>query len=289
VKPERNAAAYVTKFSREYETEADILGAQMMAQAGYDPADLANVFKLIEQQSGGGGGPGFLSSHPNPKDRYERIQKERQLLRVSPNPIRQTRELARTQERLRSYPRARTMEEIARSGGGNTGGGEVSGNYKTNVQLPSTRYRNESNNVFSVSLPDNWTNAGSGQSEALYAPDGAYGNQGVTHGIIIGATRTNSRNLQDATDEYIQSVLQGNSNLRQVTAPERGTLANRTAFGTTLAGRSPVTGRTEVAVVYTMQTRNGDLFYLVTVAPENEQRNYSSAFATIRRSLRIND
>src|SRR5215218_4221253 len=56
--------AYFLKFSREYETEADLLGAQIMARAGYDPRDLANMFRTIQQQ-GGSSGPEFLSSHPN--------------------------------------------------------------------------------------------------------------------------------------------------------------------------------------------------------------------------------
>ncbi len=285
------AAAYGLKFSREYETEADILGARMMAQAGYDPMDLANVFKTIEQQGGGGNTPGFLSSHPNPKDRFERIQKERALLRVSSNPIRQTRELARTQERFRALPRARTMEEIAKSGGGNTGGGEGQngGKYSANVQLPSTRYRTENNNVFSISLPDNWENAGGDQTSSTYAPAGAYGNEGITHGIVIGLARTQNRDLAAATDEYLQGVLQSNTYLRQRTAPERGTLANRTALGTTLNGTSPVTGRTEIVVVFTMQKKSGELLYLLTVVPETQQSSYSSAFTAIRRSLRIND
>ena len=33
------AAAWMTKYSREYETQADQLGAQIMADAGYDPRD----------------------------------------------------------------------------------------------------------------------------------------------------------------------------------------------------------------------------------------------------------
>src|SRR5438034_5838651 len=66
--------AYFLKFSREYETEADILGSQMMARAGYDPRDLANMFRTIEQQGGGGGG--FLSDHPSPANRYQRILQE---------------------------------------------------------------------------------------------------------------------------------------------------------------------------------------------------------------------
>src|SRR6202171_3328473 len=72
--------AYFLRYSREYETEADLLGARIMANAGYDPRDLANMFRTIEAQGGGGGG--FLSDHPSPKDRYARINQEAQYLRV---------------------------------------------------------------------------------------------------------------------------------------------------------------------------------------------------------------
>ena len=48
--------------SREYERQADIEGAQIMARAGYDPRDMANMFKTIEKQ-GGPGGPQWLSDH----------------------------------------------------------------------------------------------------------------------------------------------------------------------------------------------------------------------------------
>src|SRR5215471_13957922 len=44
--------AYFLKFSREYEKQADILGSHIMANAGYDPRDMANLFKTLEQQSG---------------------------------------------------------------------------------------------------------------------------------------------------------------------------------------------------------------------------------------------
>src|ERR1041384_5992318 len=106
-------AVYLLKFSREYETEADILGARIMANAGYDPRDLANMFRTIEAQGGGGGG--FLSDHPSPSDRYARINREAQYLRVSPSGN-DSREFARIQERLRGYGSAPSMAEIQRSG-----------------------------------------------------------------------------------------------------------------------------------------------------------------------------
>src|SRR5207244_4664764 len=73
-------AVYFMKYSREYETEADLLGSRIMANAGYDPRDLANVFRTIEAQGGGGGG--FLSDHPSPANRYARINQEAQYLPV---------------------------------------------------------------------------------------------------------------------------------------------------------------------------------------------------------------
>ena len=39
---------YFLKYSREYEREADLLGAQIMARAGYDPRDMAEMFRTIE-------------------------------------------------------------------------------------------------------------------------------------------------------------------------------------------------------------------------------------------------
>ena len=122
----QGVGVYFLKFSREYETEADILGAQIMARAGYDPRDLANMFQTIERQGGGSSG-GFLSSHPSPANRHARINQEAQYLRVE-NPIRDTRDFERIQARLRGMGNAPSMAEIARSGN-RYPTGENTGNY----------------------------------------------------------------------------------------------------------------------------------------------------------------
>ena len=48
-----------------------MLGAQILARAGYDPREMANMFKTIEAE-GGGGGPEWLSSHPEPGQPLQR-------------------------------------------------------------------------------------------------------------------------------------------------------------------------------------------------------------------------
>jgi predicted Zn-dependent protease len=73
---------YFLKYSREYEREADLLGAQIMARAGYDPREMANMFQTIARR-GGGGGPEWLSDHPSPSNRSEAINREAALLRTS--------------------------------------------------------------------------------------------------------------------------------------------------------------------------------------------------------------
>ncbi len=101
------------RFSREFERQADLEGAHIMARAGYDPRDMANMFKTIEKQSGPGG-PQWLSDHPNPGDRSEYIAREAQLLRVE-NPIRDTRAFDQVKGHLRQLGPAPTTEQVTRN------------------------------------------------------------------------------------------------------------------------------------------------------------------------------
>src|SRR5207253_11243534 len=102
--------AYFLQFPREYEKQADLQGAQIMARAGYDPVDMANMFKTIEKQAGAGG-PEWLSDHPNPGNRSQYIEQEARLLRVT-NPIRDSSRFDQVQARLKALPKAPTSEEV---------------------------------------------------------------------------------------------------------------------------------------------------------------------------------
>ena len=283
-------SVFVLPYSRDYETQADTLGAQIMSNAGYDPRDLANVFRTIEAQSGGNRAPEFLSTHPNPENRYENINREAQLLRVSSNPIKNTREFERVQSKLRGLPRAPSNEEIERNAQNNPQRNPTAnGRYESRVQLPASRTQTYSGgNFLQMNVPTNWE-VFEDQASVTFAPQGAYGKDGITHGALVGLVQTQNRDLQQATEEYVNGLLQSNDYLRQQSNYSRTSIGGRNAYATTLAGRSPITGRTEIVTMYTTQLRNGQLLYVAMVAPENESSSYNNTFRNLLRSIRLND
>ena len=60
-------------FNREHETEADRLGQELMARAGYDPRQSLEVWKRMERLAGAGG-PEFLSTHPSHVTRLKDLE-----------------------------------------------------------------------------------------------------------------------------------------------------------------------------------------------------------------------
>lgn len=61
-------------FSRAHETEADVLGQRLMAEAGFDPAAAVRLWQNMLQASRGGRPPQMLSTHPDPQNRIVALQ-----------------------------------------------------------------------------------------------------------------------------------------------------------------------------------------------------------------------
>ncbi|CAN5672863.1 M48 family metalloprotease [soil metagenome] len=65
------------KYSRDAERQADELGVEYSSKVGYDAAKMADFFMTLERQSEGTAAaeiPEFLSTHPNPGDRYSKVK-----------------------------------------------------------------------------------------------------------------------------------------------------------------------------------------------------------------------
>ncbi len=63
------------KFGRNHESESDKLGVEYSTKIGYDAHEMANFFKTIQriQQKENVSIPDFLSTHPDPGDRFNRV------------------------------------------------------------------------------------------------------------------------------------------------------------------------------------------------------------------------
>lgn len=278
------------RYSREYETQADILGARIMADAGYDPRDLANMFQTIQKESGGGRAPEWLSSHPDPGNRYRKINDEAARLNVSPNPIKVTRDFSRVKERLQAMPRAKSMAEIekdVKSGEGTNP--TAGGRYTASVPYPSATTRvYQSGSWIRMNVPSNWKEF-AGQTEVTFAPEGAYGDQGITHGAMIGIYKGRGGSFDQTTEEYVKGILESNAYLRQQSGYSRVTIAGRQGYTTTLSGRSSVTNKIENVTIYAAPMRSGDILYIAAVSPSDESYRYNSAFRNLVGSIRLND
>ena len=277
--------AHFLKFSREYERQADILGSHIMADAGFDPREMASMFQVIQKQ-GGSGGPEFLSSHPDPGNRAAAITKEAAMLQVR-NPVRDTSAYQQARARLQQMPAAPTTEQATRTGARRnpapvTPGGTLD---PRRVPAPSSTYTTYTEgDLFRISVPSNWREMPSNDT-VTFAPDGAYGDaegQGiVTHGMVIGAVVNESHDLRTATDELIASLAQGNPNMGRPAAYTRMNAAGRQWLRTTTSNRSPGTSQGERLAIFTTQLPDGNLFYAIGVAPNDVFADYEVTFRRV--------
>jgi predicted Zn-dependent protease len=67
---------YLLPFSRDHETEADVVGLRYMATAGYDPSEAVPFWQRMGGQGGGRKPPEFASTHPSHETRIERLKAE---------------------------------------------------------------------------------------------------------------------------------------------------------------------------------------------------------------------
>jgi hypothetical protein len=283
---------YFLKYGREYEREADLLGAQIMARAGYDPRQMANMFRTIESQSRGAA-PEWLSDHPNPGNRYDAIIREAETLHVD-NPAPQD-GIDEIHDRLARMSPAPTTEQVARNQQrrqpepvGTSGRG-------ARVEAPSRQWQVvEPGNFVRLRVPANWRQMNSGGGTVAYAPEGGYfqsaqGQSTFTHGVELGVMQTDGGSLQQNTEQLIQAFSRSNPQLRRQGGFSRIDIDGRQALTATLSNVSDATGEREAISVSTVQLSDGSVMFLVGVAPSDEARTYFDAFARVRESVQLMD
>jgi len=205
------------------------------------------------------------------------------------NPIRDTRAFEQVQAHLKRLPPAPTTEEAMKSRGRPTGtSGRDVPRPTGRVEPPSSRYQTyREGNLLQIAVPSNWRELPN-NTNVTFAPDGAYGQGVFTHGIELGLARNTSRDLQDATDQLLQSLAQSNPNLSRAAGYDPITIAGRSGLRTIVSNRAN-DGTPETIEIFTTQLKNGNLLYAIGVAPEDVFSSYRSVFDRVVSSIRVND
>jgi hypothetical protein len=271
------------KFGRTAETQSDLTGARIMADAGYDPIDMVEFFQQLEAR-GGPRTPEFLSDHPNPGNRARAVEQVREALDVRDDPIVTTDAFRRMKGELKQLPASRAAG--SRQVGPAPGGG-------ARPEPPAEEFESFSvpTGAYEVGFPANWDVLSDRADAAAFAPPGGYGKLGdnlvFTHGVMVGAIGAASGDLAEATRAFVGEQLAANPDFQVAEQARQVAVGGRPGLATVIAGPSPVTGQLEVDVVYTTFLPDGRLFYAITVAPHDEAGAYQPTFERVMASIRL--
>ena len=277
------------RYSRDFEKQADLLGAQIMARAGYDPRALARMFETIGKQSKGGD-PQWMSSHPNPGNRTVYITKEAESLTIASPADQAGFEPVKTM--FAALPPARSMSEPNRANTAAEGAPKSVGTVGQPVPAASAQFREiQGGKVFQASVPSNWTTIPS-KTAIKVVPQNGYGEMNgqvaFTHGVEFGVVQAQTRDLREATMTWLKAVAQVNPELKLAGEQQQMQMSHRGALGTPLLNPSPLGGSERIGL-YTTFLVDGTLFYFLTVVPEKEAATFAEIFQKIGQSIKLND
>jgi hypothetical protein len=106
--------------------------------------------------------------------------------------------------------------------------------------------------------------------------------------VKVGLARSNTRDLQAATEELITSLSRGNPDLQRESEYDRALIGNRDGVHIVLSHTSETTGQPETIELFTTRLRDGSLFYMIGVAPRDTFDLYRSTFQRVASSIQIN-
>ena len=287
-------STYFLMYGHEFEHQADLLATQVMARAGYDPRDIAEMFHAIESQGAGRGGPQWMRSHPNPGTRDEYLGHDAFTRSAPAMPrveegIETPNRLESIQATLAAIPGGQRTTHVARweehgvptPSVGNGRGVDVPSGELGTVRAGDALY---------LDIPVNWRRI-LVSNTAIFAPDRAFvnspGGTVLTHGVQVGIARGVTGSLKADTDVLLTNLAQGNPHLRWISAYQRVTLRDRSGLTTTASNVSPVTGQFEQVQVSTWHVPDGGLLHVISIAPQNEAGVYRNAFNRILESIQV--
>ena len=269
------AGSILLHYSRSDETQADVLGTQALYDNGYDPRAMAQFFEKLEGETKGKNPPQFLSDHPNPGNRVERVDEEIDKLGgPAASAKRDSSEFEAIKREVMALPVVKPGVSAA----------------SVAPPQPSRTLAESQSSLYRVQYPDNWKKYEDGAS-ATFAPDGGLSQGGaLAYGIIVSVNQVQiDANTPDAlataTQELIQNLQKTNSGLHLARDSGRVRLNGEPGLSTYLTNDSPAGGQ-EIDWLVTVLRPEGLLSFLC-VAPRAAYPDYEKTFSVVLDSVRL--
>lgn len=280
------AGSVLLRYSREAERDADLNGAIIMNEAGYNPMEMARFFEKLEAQGGKENVfEQFLSDHPSPGNRVSEVEKQISYL-PQRTYIGGDRRLLDAEKRKIAAIRIPSQPQ-----------GAIGQAPPPPSIRPSSTFRSYEGREFSISYPDNWQAIGGQQSASLaIAPRGAFvqranGRTELGYGVTCSYyfPEDERPDLDHHTNDLIRQLAQTNPGLKIGREGQRRIrVSGQEALLTTLNAPSPYHNESEVDVLATTVRPEG-LFYIIFTAPASEYKQVEPIFEKMLNSVRFPD
>jgi Peptidase family M48 len=304
------AGTLLMRYSRKDEAQADAVGAIIMYKAGYNPKAMAEFFQKLETQ-GGGGGPQFLSDHPNPGNRVQAVEKEianwrpkdyitnspafvqvKQLAsKVSAYSAQEIADGAKRGEWARRNRESGAMRDLPVGAGTEAAAGTISDVSYQQIR-PSENFTRLEQNAFSISYPANWRAYGGRDSTVTIAPQAGVTQGAIAYGVVIAPIPDrNYGSLEQATEDLVQTLQQSNPGLTKRGNAQRMTVAGQLGMSVELMGTSPIqrNGQPEPERdwLVTVECPQGGAMSLLFIAPEDDFAQLRPTYQKMLESLQL--
>lgn len=284
------AGSYFLRNSRKAESEADLVGADIMYDSGYDPHQMAVFFDKLSKEGGGTSSRAaeFFSDHPNPGNRAASVSKE--VATLAPRKYQADSAEFRSIKSTVAGMKPLSAAEIAAQQ--KQAGGTVSSAPSSEI-APSSSYRSLEHDAYTVSYPENWQVFGDKNSAVTIAPQAGVSENALAYGVMINGYQPEGRaSLDDATHQLLKALQQADSNMKTVGHDEDIRVNGVPGKSIDLLNVSPIRAQDggtqrERDWLVTLERKDGSLLYLVFVSTERDFDQMRPAFEKMLRSLRL--
>jgi Peptidase family M48 len=277
--------SYFLKNSRKAESEADLLGTDIMYDSGFNPRAMADFFTKL-QGEGGARGPQFFSDHPDPGNRAQAVAREVATLPRKSNYRSNSAEFREIKQRVAGMKPLTAQQIAARQ--------TTAMNASSGSVQPSASLRNFSHRDFAISYPENWQVYGDQNSAVTVAPQSGVSQNAVAYGVMINTYQPEDANvgLDQATHDLLSSLRQSNPDLREIGHDENIRVNGVAGKSVDLIGTSPLRDQSGHAVqerdwLVAVMRRDGSLLYVVSIAPDKDFESLRPTFEQMLKSLQL--